>query len=87
MSSSEERSFTYTAENGDTIHEVYRIENLGDNHKRESVDKYINGRFISLTITDFINGYKHGYQTINKENGNGTSQNFINYYENGYMII
>lgn len=78
-------SFTYTAENGDVIREVYRVENITNNHKRESVDKYINDVFISLTITEFVNGYKHGTQIINKENGDGTSQQFENHYINGVL--
>lgn len=80
-----QNSFTYITDTGDTIHEDYRIEYLDDNQKRESVDRYINGIFISTTITEFVNGYKNGYQIINKENGNGTSQNFTNYYIDGIL--
>jgi hypothetical protein len=83
----ESRRFTYIAENGDIIHEFYTIENISNNLKRDSVDKYVNDVFISTTITEFLDGYKHGYQTINKRNENGTSQNFSNYYENGYLVI
>lgn len=79
-------SFTYyIPETGDTISEVYRTEHLSNNRKRETVDKYINGVFISVTVTDFVNGYKNGYQLINKENGNGTSQSFTNYYIEGVL--
>ena len=78
-------TYTFVAENGDVIRDVIRTQNFNDGRKIESVDRYINEIFISLTTTEFLNGYKHGYQRINKENGNGTSQNFVSYYFNGEL--
>ena len=78
-------TYTFVAENNDVIQDIIRTENFNDGRKIESVDRYINQRFISVTITEFLNGYKNGYQRINKENGNGTSQNFTNYYINGVL--
>ncbi len=80
-----ESTYTFVAENGDIIRDVIRTQNFNDGRKIESVDRYINERFISLTVTEFLNGYKHGYQRINKETGNGTSQNFVNYFVHGEL--
>jgi hypothetical protein len=78
-------TYTCVAENGDVIRDIIRTQDFNDGRKIESVDRYINEIFISVTTTEFLNGYKHGYQRINKENGNGTSQNFVNYYFNGEL--
>jgi len=84
--SSVQSTYTFVAENGDIIRDNIRTENLDNNRKIESVERYINERFISLTTTEFLNGYKHGYQRINKENGNGTTQTFVNHYINGELV-
>lgn len=85
--SNHQNTFTYIAENGDVIRDVFRIENITNNHKRECVDRYINDVFISLSITEYRDGYKHGIQRINKEDGNGLSQIFSNRYVYGVLQI
>jgi hypothetical protein len=80
-----ESTYTFVAENGDVIRDVIRTQNFNDGRKIESVDRFINERFISLTTTEFLNGYKNGYQHINKENEDGTSQNFVNHFIHGEL--
>ena len=78
-------TYTFVAGNGDVIRDVIQTQNFNDGRKIEYVDRYINENFISVTTTEFLNGYKHGYQRINKENEDGPSQIFFNYYFNGEL--
>jgi hypothetical protein len=87
MEQSYEGNFTYTEDNGDVVREVYGITYTDNDTKNECVNRYINNRFISVTYTTYVNGYKHGHQTILKDTGNGNNQRFINYYDNGVLEI
>ena len=84
MSDTESYTYCFTADNGDIISDVYRTTIADDNQIRENVERFINGRLISITITQFLNGYKHGFQIITKENGID-SQTFTNYFINGIL--
>jgi hypothetical protein len=78
-------TYTFVTENGDIVRDIIRTENINNDTKIETVQRYINERFVSTTRTEFVNGYKHGYQRIIKENGNGTNQVFTNRYINGEL--
>jgi hypothetical protein len=84
MTDIESYTYCFTAENGDIVSDVYRTTITDDNQIRENVERFVNGRLISITITHFLNGHKHGFQIITKENGIG-SQTFTNYFINGIL--
>ena len=75
-----ENIFTFVLDNGDVIRDVIRTENVDNNSKTETVDRYINEILVSITTTNFVNGYKHGLQTVHKVVPNLTLRN---YYNNG----
>jgi hypothetical protein len=87
MEQTYEGDFTYTADNGDIVREFYRITYTDNNTKNECVNRCINNRFVSATYTTYVNGYKHGHQTILKDIGNGNTQRFVEYYDNGVLEI
>lgn len=72
--------FGFITDTGDVIRDIIRVENLDNNAKTESVDRYINDVLVSITITEFLNGYKHGPQFITKINRDGSRQNFTTHY-------
>lgn len=80
-----ENIYTFTAENGDIMRDVSTVNYVTNNHRCEYTDRFINDVLVSKTITNFVNGYKHGYQYISKINMDNTFQNFRNNYYNGEL--